>query len=166
MGKLVFLIIFLILILIFPVYENFQIKLNNEKKIQNKIPLAKIINGEFFIYEVNLSKKGAFNSLNIFQNLYIAKDLNVSDLNKKEKFFARKAILKNKLLEAFIFKYENNKYAFNSNYVVYNLKTKNIYGKRFFLYSADYNASGYRFFIDKQRDIKAQNISFDLKVNK
>lgn len=166
MGKLVFLAVLLILILVFPVYENFQIKLNNTTKVQNKIPLAKIINGKFYIYDINLSKKGTFNSLDIFQNFYIAKDLNISDLIKQEKFFAKKAILKNKLLYAFIFKYENNKYAFNSNYVVYNLKTKNIHGKRFFLYSSDYNASGYSFFVDKQRDIKAKNISFDLKVNK
>ncbi len=164
MGKLILLGLFLIAVLIFPVYENSKIYMPANKYIKNKIAIANMKKGFFEIYEINLTKKGKFDNLDIFKKSYIAKNLIIEDILKKERYFAKKAILKNKILKAYVFKYDSPNYSFNSDFVVYNLKTKNIKGKKFFLYSDEYNATGRNFFVDKKRNIKANNISFNLKV--
>ena len=164
MGKLILLSLFLIAVLIFPVYENSKIYMPANKYIKNKIAIANMKKGFFEIYEINLTKKGKFDNLDIFKKSYIAKNLIIEDILKKERYFAKKAILKNKILKAYVFKYDSPNYSFNSDFVVYNLKTKNIKGKKFFLYSDEYNATGRNFFVDKKRNIKANNISFNLKV--
>ena len=164
MGKLILLGLFLIAVLIFPVYENSKIYMPANKYIKNKIAIANMKKGFFEIYEINLTKKGKFDNLDIFKKSYIAKNLIIEDILKKERYFAKKAILQNKILKAYVFKYDSPNYSFNSDFVVYNLKTKSIKGKKFFLYSDEYNATGRNFFVDKKRNIKANNISFNLKV--
>ncbi len=164
MGKIALLGIFLIAVLIFPVYENSKIYIPSKKNIKNKIAIANMKNGVFEIYETNLSKKGKFEILDIFDKSYVAKNLDIKDILKKENYFAKKAIFRNKILKAYFFKYNSPKYDFVSDFVVYNLKTKNIRGNKFFLYSDEYNATGINFFVDKKRNIKANNISFNLKV--
>jgi len=165
MVKLILLGIFLTAVLIFPVYENSKIYTPVEKNIKNKIAIANMKNGVFYVYETNLTKRGNFDTLDIFEKKYVAKDLNIEDIVKNENYFAKKAVLKNKILKAIFFKYNSMKYSFESGFVVYNLKTKNINGKKFFLYSDEYNATGKNFFVDEKRNIKAESISFNLKVN-
>ena len=165
MDKLVLLIL-LIGVLIFPIYENSQIKIKSIKKLKKNIPISVISDAKFFIYKINLVKKGEFKTFEIYKNLYIAKKILIQDLEKNEKFFAKKALFKDNLLTFFDFKYQGNQYNLISDYVIYNIKLKTIKGKKFFVYSKDYNGSGSSFFIDRQRDIKAKNISFYLKVNR
>ncbi len=166
MGKLVLFTIILIIILLFPIYENSKIFIPIEKNLKKEIALAIISKGTFSVYDINLSKRGKFDTFFIYKNRYIVNELNVDDIEKNESYFAKKAILKNKILTAFNFNYRSPKYSFVSDFVIYNLKTKNIRGRQFFLYSDEYNSTGKKFFIDSKRDISAENISFYLKVKK
>jgi len=166
MVKIVLFLFILILVLIFPIYENSRIKINTEELKNFNIPLAEIKRGKFFVYDVNLSKKGNFLDFEIYKKFYKAKKVSIKDLIKKEEYIADKLLLKQNNLKLFNLKYKNNNYFLISNYVIYNLKDKNIKGNKFFLYANDYNGSGKRFFIDSNRDINASFISFYIKVNK
>jgi len=165
MVKIALLILFIFFILIFPVYENSKIVINVSNKHYN-IPLVQINNGKFFVYDKNLSKKGNFSVLNIYRNFYKGSNLKVIDLIKEESYTAKSLFFKNDVLNLYNFHYNNDKYSLFSNYVIYNLKTKNVKGKKFLLFSNEYNASGKDFFVDSNRNIKADFISFYLKVKK
>jgi len=166
MVKIVLLIVTLCFILIFPVYENSKIKITKKELKNTNIPLAVIKKGQFYTYENNLSKEGNFTELNIYKNFYKAKDLKVHDIIKKENYSSKKAVLRKDILTLYNFNYYNNEYSLDSNYVVYNLKTKNIKGDKFLVSSNEYNGSGKNFFVDAQRDINASFVSFYLKVKK
>lgn len=155
----------MILILIFPLYENSKIKLISVKNNSKNIPIATIEGGDFFLYEINLTNKGKFKKFNIFKNLYSLDNLEIEDVIKKEKYIAKKAYLKNRVLNLADFEFYSKDYNLFSKNVTYNLDTKELKGKNFFLYSKDYNASGKEFFVDKIRDIKAYDVSFEIKVN-
>ncbi len=166
MGKIVLFVLILIVILIYPIYENSKISVISDNNVSKNLPLVKFFKGEFFSYEPILSKEGNFKVLEVYKNKYLLFDMNVFNILKKEHFSSKQGYLKNNILHLIAFRYKNDKYSFFSDEVFYNLKTKNIKGDNFFLTSVDYNATGRKFFIDSKRDIKANNISFYLKVNK
>jgi len=166
MVKIVLLIVTLCFILIFPVYENSKIKITEKELKNTNIPIAEIKKAKFYTYENNLSKEGNFTKLDMYKSFYKAKDLKVHDITKKENYFSKKVILKDNILTLYDFKYYNNEYSLDSNYVIYNLDTKNIKGDKFLISSEEYNGSGKKFFVDPNRDINASFISFYLKVKK
>jgi len=164
MVKIILFIFLMFIILLFPIYENGKITINSESLKNSNISLAEIKNGNYYIYDVNLAKKGTFTTLNIYKNYYKAENLYVNNLLKQEKYFSYRAFLKKNILKLYNFKYKNSEYSLYSNYVVDNLDTKNIKGNRFFLYSKEYNGTGRSFFINSSRDINASFVSFNLKT--
>ena len=169
MAKLVFL--FLVIILIVLVYPIFIVKKYNGKNFVKKeynTSLVTIYNGNFFKYEFNLTLLGNFKKLDIYKEFYKIHNLKVIDLERNETFETKNSIVKkNKnIIDAYNFFYKGKDFNFSSNFVVYNFKEKYFKGNNFLLESDSFKGRGTHFFIDKQRDIFANKIIFDVRLNK
>ena len=165
MGKIALFFLFLVLAMVFPVYEYFLQKPVKKFKVSKNIPLVKIYNGVFSIYEDNLSKKGYFNSLSVYKKYYLGDNLYVEDLLKKEYYKAKKAKFEDSVVYAYFVNYENGEYSLYTPKVIYSLKDKIFTGGKFFLMGNDFNATGKNFLVDKNKNITAYNTIFNLKVN-
>ncbi len=166
MGKIVSFFIIFLIVMIYPVYV-----LKNQKAVKNagtiqNISIITIYNGIFNIYDVNLSKKGFFKQLNIYKNYYLSDDLNVTDVIKKDNYFAKKAKYQKPYLYADYFIYKTGNYQLHSLKARYNTITKNFSGDIFDLKGANYKARGKSFLVDNKKDIKAAYPVFDIKVKK
>ncbi len=166
MGKIILFFIFLILAMLFPIYEYSLQKPAKKIKVPKNIAIADIYKGKFRTYDNNLTKTGYFNSLSIYKKYYLGNNIFVNDVIKKEHYSAKKAKFENSVVYADIFHYQNNSYILDTLKAVYSLKTKIFKGSKFFLRGKDFNTTGIRFLIDKNKNIIADNTIFDLKVNK
>jgi len=162
MGKLVFFLLFLIVI-IYPIYEVKNQKVNHNRAKKVKIHNLIIDKGKFFIYETNLSKDGNFDRLIKDKNKYTFFNLTFLDLVKKEEIISQKTIYNFKKVFFKTFFYKNKDYNFTSNIAVYLLNNKIFKGNNFMLIGKNYKGKGSYFIIDKNRNLKADNIIFDIK---
>ena len=166
MGKITLFFIFLIAAMFFPVYEYFLQKPVKKINVSKNIAIANIYKGKFRTYDNNLTKTGYFDSLNVYKRYYLANNLYVNDIIKKEHYSSKKVKFENSVVYANIFYYQNSDYSLDTLKAVYSLKTKIFKGDKFFLRGKDFNTTGSRFLIDKNKDIMAFNTIFNLKVNK
>ncbi len=166
MGKITLFFIFLIAAMLFPIYEYFLQKPVKKIKMSKNIAIANIYKGRFRTYDNNLTKIGHFDSLNIYKTYYLADNLYVNDVIKKEHYSSKKAKFENSVVYANIFYYQNSNYSLDTLKAIYFLKIKLFKGGKFFLRGKDFNTTGVRFLIDKNKNIIADNTIFNLKVNK
>jgi len=166
MGKIIVFVILIIIVLIYPLFVVKNYHYTKQSINEKNISLVTIKDGIFFKYDNNLSKSGKFLTLDIYKNFYFAKNLLLKDLLKKEFFKANKAKFIFNKLYCYDFFYHNNEYNFSSNFVIYNTKNKLFKGEKFLLISQSFKGKGKTFMVDESRNIKADNIIFDLKVNK
>ncbi len=164
MGRIVLFFVGICIIMIYPVYVLMNQKIEKNIKINKKISIFTINKGFFKKYDINLSKKGSFTKLDIYKNYYLADDLNITDLIKKEDYFAKKAKYQKPYLYADFFTYKNDDYILNALKARYNSDTKVFDGKTFFLKGKTYKAKGKSFIVYKNKNIKAFYPIFDLKV--
>ena len=166
MGKIAIFFLFIMIILIYPVFLIKPIKKIDFNIEENNISKINILDGAFFQYNNNLIREGNFSLFKIYKNFYIAENFNLNDLIKKELVKIKNIkLIENKLYGNKVY-YHNDNYDFYSNFVVYDLKTKEFKGDKFLFYGQDFKGRGRDFLIDKFRNINAKNIIFSLKVNK
>ena len=166
MGRISIFFFVLVAIMIYPIYVLTHQKINKNKRVNYSISLYTIFNGKFKKYDTNLTEIGSFTRLDVFKNYYLAKNLNVINLVKKENFFAKRAKYKRPYLYADFFIYKNQNYVLNSKKARYNFNTKVFDGKVFKLRGKTYKVKGKSFLVDKERNIRATDTVFDLKVDK
>jgi len=166
MGKIIFFVILISVVLIYPLFVVKNTHYIKESVSEKNISLVTINNGTFFKYDNNLSKSGRFLTLDIYKNFYFAKNLLLKDLIKKEFFKANRAKFIFNKLYCYDFFYHNNEYNFSSDFVIYNTKNKLFKGEKFLLISQNFKGKGKNFKVDENRNIKANEIIFDLKVSK
>jgi len=166
MGRIIIFFIGIVLVMIYPVIELLNQKVPENKKITGKISLYTIYNGKFKKYDVNLTKKGSFERLDIFKTYYLANNLFISDIKKNEDYSAKKAKYQKPFLYAQYFTYKNKDYILKTIKARYNSNTKVFWGDEFNLTGKTYKAKGKSFVIDKNRNIQATYPVFDLKVKK
>ncbi len=164
MGRIIFFFFIVGLIMIYPVYVLMNQKVIKNSKINKNISLYTILNGTFSKYDENLSKNGNFLKLNVYKKYYLAYDLNITDIIKKENYFAKKAKYQKPFLYADFFIYKNSDYVLKTIKARYNSNTKIFEGKKFNLIGKTYKARGKSFIIYKNKNIKATYPIFDLKV--
>ena len=164
MGKIALFFIFILIIIVYPMLISYNYKVSSKESV--KKPDVVINKGEFYIYSKVLEKKGNFNKLYLEKTSYIALDLYVKDLIKKEEFKAKKTIFENNLIKAKNVWYKNSKIELITNNAVYNKNKKILNGKKFKLYATNFRSFGDEFLVDENKKIKAKNIIYYLKVNK
>lgn len=162
MGKIVLFFIFILIIIVYPMLISYNYKPSLEKNI--KKPEIVIDKGDFYIYSKILEKKGNFNKFYLEKNSYIALDLYVKDLIKKEEYKGKKTIFKDNLVKAKDVWYKNNEIELITNNAVYNKTKKLLRGGKFKLYATNFRGFGDEFLIDKNKKIDAKNIIYYLKV--
>ena len=166
MGKITLFFIFLILAMLFPIYEYSLQKPLKKVKAQKNTAIANIYNGKFATYDNNLSKTGYFDSLSVYKKCYLGNNLYVNDLIKKEHYNAKKVKFKNSVVYADVFHYKNESYTLDTAKVIYSLKKKFFRGGKFILEGKNFNSTGNKFLIDRNKNITAYNTIFNLKVEK
>ena len=161
MGKIALFFIFILIIIVYPILLSYNYKPFLEKNF--KKPGIVIHKGDFYIYSPFLEKKGNFNKFYL-EKSYIALDLYVKDLIKKEEYKAKKTIFKNNLTKAEDVWYKNSEIELITNNAIYDKTKKFLKGKKFKLYATNFRGFGDEFLIDKNKKITAKNIVYYLKV--
>ena len=165
MAKIALFFIFLVLAMIFPVYEYSLQKPLKKIKVSKNMAMVNIYNAKFATYDNNLSKTGYFDSLSVYKKYYSGKNFYINDLIKKEYYNAKKIKFENSVLYADNFHYNTENYTLDTLRAVYFLKEKLFRGGKFHLKGRDFNSTGNKFLIDKNKNITASNTIFNLKVN-
>jgi len=167
MDKLKY-ILFFAVILGLSLYPLIEVK--NQPKPENyknrKIIPTLINDGKYFIYEVNLSKKGAFERLEVFKSLIKAYKFSLRDLKKEETIISEKIIYKKPVLKGYNVLYTNKDYNITTDFAAYNQETKVLNGSKFKIFSTSYKGFGDSFMVDNEKNVFATNIKYFLKVEK
>jgi len=164
MVKITLFFIIILGILIFPIFES-----KNYKKIQIKpinLPSLVINNGKFFKYDLNLSKKGKFTKLISNKKRYVLNDITLEDVINKEILKAKNAELLNELVKLKNVSLKTSQYyifAVDANYFNNSGIVK---GSKFKLYAKNFKGCGTSFLIDKERNVKAKNVTYFIKADK
>jgi hypothetical protein len=157
---------FILFVIFYPVFESKSYKPVKYTKKEKIIPTV-IYNGKFFIYNTILIKKGKFSKLDLYSKNYLkADDLSIYDLIKKERITALRAIYEKPFLKGFKVSYQNDQYTLNTEKALYDTKTSVLKGGEFNFRSADYHGYGKSFSVDKDKDIRAKEIVYFLKVKR
>jgi hypothetical protein len=152
-------------IMIFPLF-NIDYKNAKSKAIMQKLPEIEFEKGKFYIYNTWLEKKGEFNKLSISKNCYIANDLIIKDLVKKEEYQAKKTVFKGEFITGYDVIYKNSDFKLITKFAEYDKETKILNGGKFELFAKDFKGDGENFQVDDKKDLYAQNIKYFLKVEK
>ena len=164
MARAVVFLLILLGISFYPLIEMKNVKKIKEYNIKYFVP-TEILDGRYFVYEVNLSKKGKFSKLDIFSKKKImAFNLEFNDLIKHESLKAKRALYNAPLLKAFNVLYKNKDYNLSTDFAFYNQKEKTLKGGKFKILSANYRGYGDSFFVDSNKNIFATDINYFLKV--
>ena len=163
MGKIVLFFIFVLIIIVYPMLISYNYKPFSNRTKKPEIVINK---GDFYIYSKILEKKGKFNKFYLEKNNYIALDLYVKDLIKKEEYKAKKTIFENDLIKSKDVWYKNSEMELIANNAVYNKSKKLLKGEKFKLYATNFRGFGDEFLVDKDKKTKAKNIIYYLKVEK
>ena len=164
MGKIALFFIFILIIIVYPMLISYNYEPSLEKNI--KKPEIIINKGNFYIYSKILEKKGKFNKFYLEKNRYIALNLYVKDLIKKEEFKAKKTTFENNLIKAKEAWYKNSEIELITNKAIYYKNEKLLKGENFKLYATNFRGFGDEFLVDKNKKIQAKNIIYYLKVKK
>jgi len=162
MVKSVIFILLLALVLVYPVIESSNV--SNAKQYNIKLPNIVFINGKFSQYKPFLVKEGNFSTFLIEDKRYIAKNLFLNNLEKNETVFFSKANYKQPVLKGKDVIYESREYNLSALSAVYNTKTAVLTGNDFNFTSKTLRGIGKKFTVDKDKNIKAKNPTFYLKV--
>jgi hypothetical protein len=162
MVKIVFFAVFVIFVMLYPVF--LQGKPKKYKNSNIVLPKVEFTDGNFKQYDGNISKKGKFSILKMYDQKYVVNDLFLNNLIKKEKYIVKKALFKDKLIIGYDIKYHNDEFDLFTKKATYDKVIKILEGDDFTLVSKDYKGRGRNFQIDNKKDIYAQYIKFDLKV--
>ena len=161
MGKIALFFIFILIIIVYPMLLSYNYKpfLKEVKK-----PEIIINKGNFYVYSKVLEKKGEFDRFYLEEDSYIALDLYVKDLIKKEEYKAKKTIFENNLIKSKDAWYKNSEMELITNSAVYDKTKKLLRGEKFKLYATNFRGFGDEFLVDENKKIKAKNIIYYLKV--
>ncbi len=161
MVKAIIFFIFITGVMFYPLI------INNNKTIKivkvKKLPNVEVEKANFYIYDKILSKKGNFKKLNIYKNKYIIIDLNATDLLKSQYYQASKTIFKNIIATGYNVWYKNRDIKLYAKTAYYNKNTNTLHGKKFELYSKNFEGFGESFEIDNKKNLNAQKITYYLK---
>ena len=161
MGKIVLFFIFVLIIIVYPMLLSYNYKpfLKEVKK-----PEIIINKGNFYVYSKVLEKKGEFDRFYLEEDSYIALDLYVKDLIKKEEYKAKKTIFENNLTKAKDVWYKNSEIEIVTNKAIYDRVKELLKGEKFKLYATNFRGFGDKFLIDENKKIKAKDVVYYLKV--
>ena len=155
----------IVAIILFPLF-NIEYKNTEDKRTIKQLPEIEFEKGKFYLYNTFLEKQGKFNKLSINKNYYIANDLIVKDLVKKEEYQAKKTVFKNQLVTGYDVIYKNSDFKLITKFAEYDKETKILTGGKFKLFAKDFKGYGSSFQVDEKKDLYAQNIKYLLKVEK
>jgi len=164
MGKIVFFfIIFMIIVMIYPIYESNQPKI--KAFVDKNITPTVIDNGEYFVYDTNLIKRGSFKKLEVLgKDELRAFDFYLFDFVKKESIKAKLINYQKPILSGVDVFYKTEEYNIFTKNATYNRQTTVLEGGRFKMVSESYIGFGDSFLVDKEKNVYAKNIDYFLKV--
>ena len=165
MVKAVFFFMIVLGIMFYPLF--IYTGKNIPRQVKEKtllFPNVKIEKGVFYIYKKTLEKKGDFQILNIYKEKYVAFDLNVNDLLKNEKYKSSKTIFNKNIITGYDICYKNKDMELNTKEAVYDKKNDLLKGGKFQLFAKNFRGFGNKFFVDSNRNLFAENITYYLKV--
>lgn len=164
MVKISVFAILLIGIMIYPVIES-----KNVKKIKNyktTLPPVEFYLGEFYKYEPNLTKYGTFDEFIVKKGSYFAKRIFLNDKVANDQIYLDQAIYRgNKLFGKYV-NFFSKDYNLTTDFAVYDTNTGLLSGDKFAFTSRSFKGFGVKFDIDKNKTIKADKITYFLKVEK
>jgi len=167
MVKIILFLLVLLFVLTYPIYlinrSSFYAYVSKQKGNLSLITLKK---GYFFKYDFNLEYEGNFSKLDVYKNFYKTDNILVKNLDKNETFKADNAILKGEFLYMNNFVFFNRDFHFFSSFSIYSLKNKTFNGKNFKIIASLFKGKGSKFFLDRDKNIIANNVIFEYKVNK
>ena len=152
-------------VMIFPLF-NIDYKNTEGKVTAKQLPEIEFEKGKFYIYNSQLEKTGTFDRFSIYKKGYIAIDLNVKDIIKKEEYKAKKTVFKGELVTGYDVIYKNSDFTLITKFARYDKETKILNGGKFKLFAQDFKGYGENFQVDDKKDLYAQNIKYFLKVEK
>jgi hypothetical protein len=165
MVKIVLFVLILIGIMIYPVIESKNIK--QTKTTTKKKPPIEFYTGEFYEYEPNLAKTGTFKEFILKKDKsYYAKNVYLNDKIAKYDLYINEATYRGDKLFGKYVNYYSKEYNLTTDFAIYNTKTSHLNGDKFAFNSNTFKGFGVKFDIDKQRNIKAKDITYFLKVDK
>ncbi len=166
MAKILIFVLIIAGVVFYPVIEfQKQPKVKNYN-VKNYIPTV-VRNGDFFVYEVNLTKEGNFSVLNIITKKKIeAENFMLHNIVKNFVLDSKHVSYNGPVLTGFDVKYSTNDYNLSTVKAVYNDKTKILNGGKFKIFGKTFRGFGKKFKVDAEKNIYADNIKYFLKVNK
>ena len=163
MVKVLFFLIFVVFVMFYPLFLNSTPKKTVKSKSIN-LPNVEFLKGNFKLYEKNLSKSGEFKDLKMYQKEYVVDKLYLRDVIKDETYMVKKAFFKDKIITGIGVKYTNPQFELITDKATYDKEIKILEGNKFIFLSNDFKGKGKSFQIDSKKDIYAQFIKFNLKV--
>ncbi|MEO1922975.1 MAG: hypothetical protein ABGX25_00495 [Nautiliaceae bacterium] len=166
MVRAIFFLIFLLFIILFPVWEykngSFY-KTSNSIKPAN-IPSLEIRKAKYFVYEGNMTKKGRFSKLDRWGGVYVAYDFYLLNLLNDSQIEAKKVRFLGSEVEGFDVNYFAKEYNLTTEKAVYFRNKKYLKGDRFYIKSSSFRGKGKSFCVDENKNIKAKNVIYYLRV--
>jgi hypothetical protein len=149
----------------FPIFIS-QKKYKNVPNIAQVKPLIEIYNGEYKEFNKKLELNGSFEKAFIFKDNYQIYNLIANNLDKNEKYIAKYALKKDGFIKAKDVIYSNSDYSLFSKNMIYDEKKKFLKGFIFNFKSKEAKGRGNYFEIDKNKNLFAKNIIYQIKVDK
>ncbi|WP_459883593.1 hypothetical protein [Caminibacter profundus] len=148
--------------MIYPIYESNQPKI--KAFVDKNITPTVIDNGEYFVYDTNLIKRGSFKKLEVLGKELRAFDFYLFDFVKKELIKAKLINYQKPILSGVDVFYKTWEYNIFTKNATYNRQTCVLKGGRFKIVSESYIGFGDSFLVDKEKNVYAKNIDYFLKV--
>jgi len=164
MVKVAIFVLLVMLVAVFPlVMQEYDYNIS-EKNAPKTLPMVFFKDGKYKIYNKKLDKKGVFSTFKIYPNRYEATNLSVEELIKKDRIFAKEALFKKNKIFGKDVVFNKEGFTLTSDKAVFDKIRHTIKGENFYFYAEDYRGKGKRFYIDKKRNIDAEDITYYLKV--
>jgi hypothetical protein len=164
MVKILIFVLLLAGIMIYPIFESKNFK--KIKEYNTSLPPVVLKNGKFYEYEPNLTKSGSFSEFIVNKTSYFGRDVLLDNLQAQEKIFLKKAFYKKPVLKGFDVKFVSKEYNLTTDKGIYNTQTSILKGEKFAFQAESFKGFGVNFIVDKNKNIKADDITYFLKVKK
>ncbi len=164
MVKIAVFLILLIGIMIYPVIESKNIK--KTKTYKTKLPPVEFYLGEFYEYEPNLTKFGTFDEFIVRKESYYGKRVFLNDKVANDQIYLDEATYRGKKLYGKYVNFYSDEYNLTTDFAIYDTVSGTLSGDKFAFTSRSFKGFGVKFDIDKNKNIKADKITYFLKVEK
>jgi hypothetical protein len=163
MGKLVAFFVFLLIISIYPIVEVFNVKVT--KTSYKKFVSTAIFDGNYSFYNPFLERDGRFKEVDIYSKKFLkAFDLWINDYIKKEKIFGSEFLYKDEILKGRDVNFFTTDYNLSTVKGIYFVDKRELRGGEFVINGEKFFGKGESFFVDKDKNIFANKITYYLKV--